>query len=292
MISFSWHKKLSAAGGEMLLSVDHEIREGTVNVIYGESGAGKTSCLRILAGLMTPDKGKITVNGHEWLDTAAGVNLTPQKRNLGFVFQDYALFPHMTVSENIQYGLRKNSHTREINQWIELLELGNLRHQKPATLSGGQKQRVALARTLVNEPSLLLLDEPFSAQDIRLRNKLQDHFLGIRKEKPVTVIMVTHDIGEIFKLSDHVMMLHNGTVVTSGTPADIFSNRHISGKFQFTGDVLAIEKEDVIYVVTVLVGAHLVKVVADESEIISLAIGDKVLVASKAFNPIIRKINE
>ena len=157
-------------------------------------------------------------------------------------------------------------------------------------MSGGQKQRVALARALANKPKILLLDEALSALDYSMRNELQDYILSMHKKLHLTTIMVSHDIGEISKMSDLLFIMENGKITRSGDVFSLFSNKQISGKFQFNGEILHIEASDVIFIVSVLIGKNLVKVVADEKTAKTLAIGDKVIVVSKAFNPLIYKI--
>ncbi|MCZ6694630.1 MAG: ATP-binding cassette domain-containing protein [Bacteroidetes bacterium] len=291
MIRFSLHKKLKASTGDMQLDVECHIDQGKLVTLFGESGAGKTSILRMLAGLLMPEKGTIEVNNSVWLDTQKGINLKPQQRKTGYVFQDYALFPNMTVKENLEYALDKNQDIGIVKELIEIIELTDLQDRKPETLSGGQKQRIALARALVRQPQILMLDEPLSALDRAMRTKLQDYILHVHRKYNLTTILVSHEMSEIFKLSDEILVLENGTITRQGTPMDIFTNRHISGKFQFTGEILHIEKEDIIYIISVLIGNNLVKVVADQSEVQQFSIGEKVLVASKAFNPMIEKIN-
>ena len=291
MIRFSLHKKLKASTGDMQLDVECHIDQGKLVTLFGESGAGKTSILRMLAGLLIPEKGTIEVNNSVWLDTQKGINLKPQQRKTGYVFQDYALFPNMTVKENLEYALDKNQDIGIVKELIEIIELTDLQDRKPETLSGGQKQRIALARALVRQPQILMLDEPLSALDRAMRTKLQDYILHVHRKYNLTTILVSHEMSEIFKLSDEILVLENGTITGQGTPMDIFTNRHISGKFQFTGEILHIEKEDIIYIISVLIGNNLVKVVADQSEVQQFSIGEKVLVASKAFNPMIEKIN-
>lgn len=291
MIRFSLHKKLKASTGDMQLDVECHIDQGKLVTLFGESGAGKTSILRMLAGLLIPEKGTIEVNNSVWLDTQKGINLKPQQRKTGYVFQDYALFPNMTVKENLEYALDKNQDIGIVKELIEIIELTDLQDRKPETLSGGQKQRIALARALVRQPQILMLDEPLSALDRAMRTKLQDYILHVHRKYNLTTILVSHEMSEIFKLSDQMLVLENGTITGQGTPMDIFTNRHISGKFQFTGEILHIEKEDIIYIISVLIGNNLVKVVADQSEAQQFSIGEKVLVASKAFNPLIEKIS-
>lgn len=291
MIELSFHKKLMSSSGDMSLQVECSIEQGSFVTLYGKSGAGKTSILRILAGLLQPDKGKIIVNETTWYDTSKNVNYTSQKRKIGFVFQDYALFPNMSVKENLLFALNKSDDKNRVNELIEIVELGELQNRKPKTLSGGQKQRVALARALVQKPDLLLLDEPLSALDNEIRQKLQQHILQVHREFGLTTILVSHDISEILKMSDKVFEINHGKIIKQGTPIDVFTNKEVSGKFQFTGEVIAIEKQDFLFIVSILIGKDFVKVIADESEVKTLHIGDKVLVASKAFNPIIKKIS-
>lgn len=290
MIKLSFHKKLWSPLGDMTLSIDLDLTVGTFVTLYGESGAGKTSLLRIFAGLFAPDEGRIGVNGITWLDTSRNINLPPQKRKVGFIFQDYALFPNMTVKENLLFALNNKQDKKSVNELIEIIELGELQNRMPDTISGGQKQRVALARALVQKPKILLLDEPLSALDHTMRKKLQHYILQVHREYGLTTILVSHDIAEILKMSDYMLMIENGKIIKRGNPAEVFTHKEVSGKFQFTGEIVGIQKQDFIFILTILIGNELVKVVADEAEAKTLSMGDKVLVASKAFNPIIRKI--
>ena len=290
MIEIKISKKLSGTDGQFSMNIDQQIQTGQIITLYGNSGAGKTSLLRMLAGLLDPDHGTIRVDNQTWFDSNNVTNLKPGKRSIGMVFQDYSLFPNMSVRKNLLYALRSTKESSLVEQLIEVMELGNLAGRKPVTLSGGQKQRVALARALACKPRLLLLDEPLSALDREMRHKLQDYILKVHRLFDLTTILVSHDAGEIFKLSDRVLHLEDGQVLGYTTPAEMFSQRHLSGKFQFTGEVLQIVAEDVIFVVSVLIDNHLVKIIVDQDTAASLKIGDKVLVASKAFNPVIKKI--
>jgi len=291
MIQIDIQKKLRSNDGDMLLHVVCDINEGDFISLYGKSGAGKTSTLRMLSGLMTPDSGSIIVNDDIWYNSKENINVKPQLRNIGYVFQDYALFPNMTVLENLKYA-RPSSYSKQLlTDLIDIVELGDLQNQKPITLSGGQKQRVALARAVVQEPKLLLLDEPLAALDRAIRVKLQDYLSELHQKQKLTTVLISHDIAEIMKLSGTVMMIDNGKITNQGSPEDIFVNNSVSGKFKFTGEVLSIKKEDVVYIVTVLIQNQIVKVIAEKSEIKSLAVGDQVMVASKAFNPLLIKIN-
>ena len=290
MIKLKFDKALIAPGGTLNLNIDCIINQGDFVTIYGPSGAGKTTLLRIIAGLIRPESGYLSVGDSTWYDSQKSINLKPQERPVGLVFQDYALFPNMTVRENINYALGDNKNGNAVNEIIGLMNLEDLINRKPDTLSGGQKQRVALARSLVKIPEILMLDEPMSALDIEMRHRIQNYLLEAHKKFNLTTILVSHDIGEIFKLSNAVIMLENGKILRQGPPSEIFINKGISGNFQFAGEVLNISKEDVIYIVTVLIDQQVVRVIAEESTASRLAVGDKVMVTSKAFNPIIQKL--
>jgi len=290
MICLDLHKTFKNSDGGLTLHMQTEVLKGSFVTLYGPSGAGKTSTLRMLAGLLEPDKGMLMVDDVPWFDSSRKINLRVQKRQIGYVFQDYALFPNMTVRENLEYGCPEDSEI-SIDELIEFMELDPLADRKPHTLSGGQQQRVALARALAQQPKILLLDEPLAALDYKFRLKLQDYLFRIHRDFNLTTLMVSHDISEISRLSDQVLVIEQGRIVRQGTPDEIFVNRQISGKFKFIGEVQRIEKHDIIYIVSVLVQNQLIKVVAQPSEMQGIDLGDKVMIASKAFNPIIYKID-
>ena len=291
MIQFNAYKMLQTADGELPLDVSFTIEEGQFLAIYGNSGAGKTTLLRILAGLTQADKTHIKVANEVWDDSQNKIHLSVQKRSIGFVFQDYALFPNLTVKKNLEFALQKGDNTQIVSELIELMELQSLQNSKPQNLSGGQKQRVALARAIVRKPKILLLDEPLSALDDEMRFKLQDYILKIHQKYQLTTLMISHSIPEIFKLSDKVIILDKGKILKEGTPSNVFSEEKISSKFKLTGEIIKIEKSDIIYIIQVLSGNNIIKVIATEDEIQDFRIGQKVLVASKAFNPIIQVIS-
>ncbi len=291
MISVLLQKRLKSASGDMQLDVAFEIQKGQLVTLYGKSGAGKTTIFRILAGLLNPDQGKITVNDIFWLDTEKKINVPPQKRKIGFVFQEYALFPNMTVLENLNFALGKNKDDGFVKELVEIVDLGDLQFRKPDTLSGGQKQRVALARALVQKPEILMLDEPLSALDFEIRNKLQQYILQVHREFNLTTILISHDISEIIKMSDYLIELDHGKIIKQGLPTKVLTHNKVSGKFQLHGEILAMVNQDFIFIITVLIGKEIIKVVADVDESKKLNIGDKVIIASKAFNPIIYKID-
>ncbi len=291
MIQIALQKNLIAANGDMLLDIDIKIKEGEFVTLYGDSGAGKTSILKMIAGLMPADNGLIKVRDKIWLDTKNNICLKTQQRRIGYVFQEYALFPNMTVKENLLFALEKGQDKQIITELIELIELGELKDRKPEMLSGGQKQRVALARALVRKPEILMLDEPLSALDHAMRSKLQDYILKVHKQLNLTTLLISHEMGEVLKMCDKVLVIEKGRITRYGNPIDVFTSKQVSGKFQFLGEIVEIEKEDIIYIVTVLIGANFVKIVADTSDIKTMKVGDKIVVASKAFNPLLQKIN-
>ena len=223
MITFDLHKKLKAPTGNLELNVNAAMGKGQFTSIYGHSGAGKTSILRMLAGLMKPDSGRIEVDGEIWFDSNEKINLPPQKRKIGFVFQDYALFPNMSVMGNLKFAANKNQNSTIIDEIIEVMELGGLINRNPLVLSGGQQQRVALARALIRKPQLLLLDEPLSALDNEMRIKMQDYILNVHQNYDLNTILVSHQLSEVIKMSDYIVILENGKVIKEGKASDIFS---------------------------------------------------------------------
>lgn len=290
MIKFFARKILKTADGVMPLEVSFQLEQGQFLSVYGNSGAGKTTLLRILAGLTETEKSEIAVGGKVWDSSAAKIHFPVQKRSVGFVFQDFALFPNLTVRENLEYALQKNNERKITGELLEMMELQAFQNIKPQHISGGQKQRVALARAIIRKPEILLLDEPLSALDDEMRLKLQDYILKIHRHFKLTTILVSHHLPEIFKLSDKVIFLEKGKIKKEGSPAHVFSEDKISSKFKITGEIISIEKSDVLYIVSVLAGNSIVKVIATGEEVKELKPGLKVLVASKAFNPIIQKI--
>lgn len=281
-------KELRGADGAINLDINSPLKTGEFTVLFGKSGAGKSTILKMIAGLLAPTSGKIIIDNEVWFDSDKKINLSPQKRGVGFVFQDYALFPNMSVKQNLSYAL-EGKNDKKVEEILELTELTNLAHALPQTLSGGQSQRVALARALMREPKILLLDEPLSALDYEMRAKLQDELLRIQKHIKVTTLLVSHDISEVYKLSNHVIELENGKIVKSASASEIFGGSALSAKFKFSAEVLDISQSDIVYIVTLLVAHDIVKVVANAKEIEDLFVGDRVILSSKAFNPLIIK---
>lgn len=215
-------KSMLTSEGKKLLKIDLEIANNELLCLFGHSGAGKTTLLRILAGLFSPDSGFVSFNGEVWYDSAKKINLSPQQRNVGYMFQDYALFPNMTVRKNIEFA-QKIKDADEVDTMLSHFGLEALQKQYPAKLSGGQKQRVALARALAAKPNLLLLDEPLSALDYEMRLNLQDEILKAHKLLNSQTLLVSHDKEEVLKLADTVVVLRNGAIINQGKPIDFFS---------------------------------------------------------------------
>jgi molybdate transport system ATP-binding protein len=286
VIEIALTRTLHSASGPLQLNVQTIIEAGTFVTLFGPSGAGKTSILRMLAGLTDADQGKICVNGVTWFDSDERINLPPQKRSIGFVFQDYALFPNLTVRENVAYAADKND-TRWVDELLGLVGLASLQHRLPSTLSGGQKQRVALARAIARKPAILLLDEPLSALDIELRSQLQDDLARLHQRFGLTTLLVSHDVGEVFKLSQRVLRLEGGRIVQSGTPAEVFLQRRVAGKLNLRAQVLAVRHEEVVHIVSLLIGQDIIEVIASDDEVAGLRRGDFISVSAKAFSPLL-----
>lgn len=186
-------------------------------VLYGPSGSGKSLTLKAIAGLMRPDRGHIRVQGRTLYDSAEGIDVRVQERNVAYLFQDYALFPHLTVAQNIAFGLSRGSlgirrpdHHPAVQQWLQAFDLQAIAHSHPAQISGGQRQRVALARALVAEPAMLLLDEPFSALDLSLRERMRSELAELQTRLQVPMLLITHDPADVEALGQTVFELRDG----------------------------------------------------------------------------------
>ena len=283
-------KRMFTADGPMNLVIQTTIQVGELVALFGQSGAGKTTLLRILAGLVNPDRGLVKFGNTVWFDSEKQINIAPQNRNVSLMFQDFALFPNMTVEQNIRFAQPEKDDVA-VNELLAIFGLVEFRKRKPNGLSGGQKQRIALARALARKPQLLLLDEPLSALDAEMRNALQDEIAKAHRLSGVTTLLVSHDLNEVFRLASHVICIENGVITRSGKAEAVFSDNSISGKVQITGQIARIEKQDTINIVTVISGNNqIIKVIAFDSDLENLKLGDRVMVFSKAFNPIISKL--
>lgn len=213
--------------------------EDAVTGLLGASGCGKSLTLQCIAGVQTPDSGCIVLDGETLFDSARGINLRPQQRRVGYLFQHYALFPHMTVAENILTGLHrernKAARQRRLREMIELMQLDGLEHLRPAQLSGGQAQRVALARMLVSEPRLLLLDEPFSALDSHLRDQLQPQFQALLRTYGRQALLVTHSRDEAYRLCGQLCVMERGRIVRDGATRAVFADPRSVAAARLTG---------------------------------------------------------
>src|SRR5512143_828348 len=200
-----------------------QIGDGEFFSMLGPSGSGKTTCLRMIAGFDRPTSGKIYLYGQDVSD------LPPYERPVNTVFQDYALFPHMTIDDNIAYGLMirkvpREERVRRVDEMLDLVRLPGFGHRKPSQLSGGQRQRVALARALINHPKVLLLDEPLGALDLKLRQQMQVELKNIQKKVGITFVFVTHDQEEALTMSDRIAVFNHGKIEQVGSPADVYEH--------------------------------------------------------------------
>lgn len=230
----------------VLKNINFEIEKGKFYTLLGPSGCGKTTILRIIAGFTDVSNGKVTLNG------ADVTNLPPNKRKVNTVFQDYALFPHMNVFENIAFGLRlkktpENIIKEKVADALKMMQLSGYENREISQMSGGQQQRVAIARALVNEPEVLLLDEPLSALDLKLRTDMQYELRELQQRLGITFIFVTHDQEEALAMSDEIFVMSKGEIVQSGTPVDIYDepiNRFVADFIGESNIVDGVMKED------------------------------------------------
>jgi iron(III) transport system ATP-binding protein len=204
---------------EALSGVRLDVERGELLAVLGPSGCGKTTLLRVVAGFEEPDAGTVRVDGRA---CAGGGWVPPECRGVGMVFQDYALFPHLSVAANVGYGLSRRRRAGRVAEVLELVGLGGLGDRRPHELSGGQQQRVALARALAPDPSIVLLDEPWSSIDPQLRSAMRDEVAAILRASGVTVVLVTHDQEEAFSLADRVALMDSGRIVQVGTPEEMY----------------------------------------------------------------------
>lgn len=232
MIEVNVQKRLMTSDGERDLKVRFGLSPNQITAICGKSGVGKTTLLRIIAGLDKADKGLIKIGTHTWFDESQNIQLKAQQRKVGFLFQDFALFPNMTVRENLSFALQSKEDNYLIDQLLEETELQKLQDRYPKQLSGGQQQRTALARALVQKPDILLLDEPLSALDIETRLKLQKLLQRLQSKYEMTVLMVSHDILEIARLAHQIIKIDNFEAQVYDHVQDAFPMEVIQSQIQ------------------------------------------------------------
>ncbi|MCC3027759.1 sulfate/molybdate ABC transporter ATP-binding protein [Campylobacter jejuni] len=288
MIRIDINHPMNTAKGRLDLNFKKDIESGKITALFGESGAGKTTLLKIIAGLIKPKLGRIEVDNELWFDSSKNFSLALQKRKIGFVFQDYALFPNMSVKENISYAATSKQKAEEL---LSLMNLENLAKIYPKNLSGGQAQRVALARALAREPQILLLDEPLSALDFKMRSFLQDELVKILQHFKITTLLVSHDLAEIYKLSHRILELSDGKIIKDARTNEFFTSSNLSAKLRLSATLLEMKKSDILVIFTLLLNQDIVKITLSEEEFLKsykdVKIGDTLLLSIKAFNPII-----
>lgn len=227
MLSVNIKKGFPANGARGFhLDVAFTVRQG-FTVLFGPSGSGKTTTLRSIAGIVAPDEGKVTLNGQSYFDSSAGVNIPIQKRRVGFVFQDYWLFPHLTAEANIVYGARSGKSRekrRRAGELMELFGIGYASARYPRELSGGEQQRVALARAMASDPAVMLLDEPLSAVDATTRARLLEEFVQIQKRLGVPFVHVTHSPADAIRTGDWIVVMNEGEITQEGLPLEVFNS--------------------------------------------------------------------
>jgi molybdate transport system ATP-binding protein len=218
-------KRLPGAGRGFVLEIDFTISPG-ITILFGSSGAGKTTLLDCIAGPTVPNSGKIEIGDKVFFDSERAINLPVQKRRVGYLFQDLALFPHLTAAGNIAYGLDRlprSEQRRRIDAILDSFRISHVRERKPGEISGGEGQRVALARALVTDPCLLLLDEPLAALDTPTKSKIIDDLRAWNREHRIPILYATHSREEVFALGEHVIVLENGRMVAQGTPHEVMT---------------------------------------------------------------------
>ena len=222
-------------GTPVLRGIDLEAKQGEFITLLGSSGCGKTTTLRIIAGLESPDSGRVLLEGRDM------TRAEPNKRDVNTVFQNYALFPHMNVEQNVGYALKlrkrpKGEIKEEVKKMLELVQLSGFEKRKPAELSGGQKQRVAIARAVINQPKLLLLDEPLGALDLQLRRQMQQELKRLQKKLGITFIYITHDQEEALNMSDRIAVMRDGQFDQIGTPSQVYDSPRTAYVARFVGE--------------------------------------------------------
>jgi molybdate transport system ATP-binding protein len=282
---FEAKKMLHTAQGKQWLDIRFQLDKGSTLAIYGPSGAGKTTLLRILAGLTNVASGHIRLDGETWLDSSCRSQLPTRRRAIGFVFQDFALFPNLTVREQLKYAIppvEDDSPSLIIDELLALMELEALQHHRPAFLSGGQQQRVALARAIARRPKLLLLDEPLSALDEEMRNKLQEYLLKVQQRYHLTTLLVSHYLPEILRLADTALILRNGRIESQGPPALLFNRQHPAAKIDLQATIVDIHHHGSGYIINVRHAETTLSLPVSAEKAATLSVGQTVTISVDA----------
>jgi molybdate transport system ATP-binding protein len=226
-LQVDFRKRLASdKSGSFSLDVTFSSADG-ITILFGPSGSGKTTTLRIIGGITTPDQGSIIVGDQTYFDSQARINLSVQSRRVGYVFQDYALFPHLSAEQNVAYGIKEKTariRQEQARAMLALLKIEHIRNRYPENMSGGEQQRVALARALASDPAVVLLDEPLSAVDVETRSGLLDEVAAAQGRVGIPFIYVTHNTTEAIRLGTHAVVLAEGKVTATGHPSKIFVN--------------------------------------------------------------------
>lgn len=275
LIEIKVTKKIHTSCGNQVLNIDLKISNHEIVALFGQSGVGKTTLLRMVAGLTMPDSGFIKVGNEIWYDSSKNIHLKTQKRNIGFVFQDYALFPNMTVKEHLLFA-NPDTDKKFVSELLDIFNLKGLCQRKPEKLSGGQRQRLAVARALARKPMILLLDEPLSALDYENRSILQNEILLAHKNFNATTLLVSHDINEVIVMANYVYIIENGTIIKKGLPQEIFNKPN----FQIIGKIINFENNEAI----VLIDNMLTKIPLDNIAKNALKINDEILIKDNIDN--------
>ena len=275
LIDLHLKKTIHTTEGIEVLDIQLQVPEFQLITLFGKSGVGKTTLLRMIAGLSKPDSGYIRVGKEIWYDNRLKINIKPQQRNIGFVFQDYALFPNMTVKDHLLYANSSNE-SKYVSELLDIFHLKGLCKRKPGKLSGGQQQRLAVARALARKPKILIMDEPLSALDTETRMALQQEILLAHKNFNATTLLVSHDVYEVLTLSDYVYVIENGTITQHGCPEKVLSipNKVLQGKF--IGKVIKIQGDTL----TVKVNGIISTIKVNPSELELLSLHDTVLMSN------------
>ena len=276
MLELKINKELQLPESQSNLDVEMEFHPGKVTGIIGDSGAGKTTILRLLAGLSDPDTGTIINDGITWFDSANKTNLKPQKRQLGFVFQDHQLFPNMSVFENLKFA---NSNRENLvvtmDNYLAKFGLSEFKNNRPNSLSVGQKKRVAIIGAMMANPKLLLLDEPLAALDEKLGRIIQDEILNYTQKNRCITVLVTHELSEIFYMTDYLYSIQRGKIISQGSPSKVFNSDASKASVSLVGVVIENGENDKKGWLKIIVNNQLLEVVNTTEK---FEIGDKIFV--------------